>query len=105
MDEKEISMLFASVGKLENSFKNLAQSAKEKSADIRSFAKVLRETENLPTIDPETLRSVARWGPVNPESDVEFKCSKCEGVISTDWDGSEYFEYCPYCGARTGENI
>lgn len=89
MDNKEISALFVSVGKLENSLKNLAESAKEKSADIRSFAKVLREKENLPTIDPETLRSVARWEPVDPESDIEFKRSKCEGVISTDWDGSE----------------
>lgn len=54
MGNKEISVLFVSVGKLENSLKNLAESAKEKSADIRSFAKVLRETENLPTIDPES---------------------------------------------------
>ena len=105
MDNKEISVLFASVGKLENSLKNLAESAKEKSADIRSFAKVLRETKNLPTIDPESLRPVARLEPVDPESDIEFKCSKCEGVISTDWDGSEYFEYCPNRGARTGESI
>lgn len=105
MDNKEISVLFASVGKLENNLKNLAESSKEKSADIRSFAKVLKATKNLPTIDPETLRPVARWEPVDPESDIEFKCSKCEGVISTDWDGSEYFEYCPYCGARAGESI
>ena len=105
MDEKEKAMLFASVGKLENSLKNLAESAKEKSADIRSFAKVLRETKNLPAIDPESLRPVSRLEPVDPESDIEFKCSKCEGVISTDWDGSEYFEYCPYCGARVKESI
>lgn len=67
MDEKEKAMLFASVGKLENSLKKLAESAKEKSTDIRSFAKVLRETENLPTIDPETLRPVSEWelNPVN----------------------------------------
>ena len=43
MDNKEISALFVSVGKLENSLKKLAESAKEKSADIRFFAKVLRE--------------------------------------------------------------
>lgn len=66
MDEKEKSMLFDSVGKLENSLKKLAESAKEKSADIRSFAKVLRETENLPTIDPETLRPVSEWE-LNPD--------------------------------------
>lgn len=66
MVEKEISVLFVSVGKLENSLKNLAESAKEKSADIRSFAKVLRETENLPTIDPESPRPVSEWE-LNPD--------------------------------------
>ena len=105
MDNKEISVLFVSVGKLENSLKNLAESAKEKSADIRSFAKVLREKENLPAIDQESLRPVARLEPVDPKSDIEFKCSNCEGVISADWDGSEYFEYCPYCGARVKDSI
>ena len=102
MDEKEKAMLFASVGKLENSLKDLAEQAKEKSADVHSFAKVLREIENLPTIDPESLRPVTHFEPVDPESDIEFKCSKCEGIISTDWDGIEDFEYCPYCGARMG---
>lgn len=66
---------------------------------------VLEAIDTAPTIDPESLRPVARLEPVDPESDIEFKCSKCEGVISTDWDGSEYFEYCPYCGARTEERI
>lgn len=61
MDEKEKAVwLINAVGELENSLKNLAESAKEKSADIRSFAKVLREIENLPAIDPESLRPVAR---------------------------------------------
>lgn len=106
MDEKEkIVRVINAVGELENSLKNLAESAKEKSADIRSFAKVLRETENIPTIDPETLRPVTHFEPVDPESDIEFKCSKCEGIISTDWDGVEYFEYCSYCGARMGASI
>lgn len=61
MDEKEKAVwLINAVGELENSLKNLAESAKEKSADIRSFAKVLREIENLPAIDPESLRPVTR---------------------------------------------
>lgn len=110
MDEKEKTVRLADVGELENSLKkDLAEEeAKGKSADIlfcESIEDELSDLENLPTIDPETLRPVARWEPVDPESDIEFKCSKCEGVISTDWDGSEYFEYCPYCGARTGESI
>lgn len=105
MDEEEkVVRLLASVRELESSLKKLAESAKEKSADVRSFAKVLREIENLPTIDPESLRPVTHFEPVDPESDIEFKCSKCEGVISTDWDGIEDFEYCPYCGKRIGSD-
>lgn len=98
------------VGELESSLKkDLAEEeAKGKSVDIlfcESIEDELSDLENLPTIDPESLRPVARLEPVDPESDVKFKCSKCEGVISTDWDGSEYFEYCPYCGARVKDSI
>lgn len=70
-----------------------------------AYDEVLDAIDTAPTINPETLRPVARWEPVDPKSDIKFKCSKCEGVISTDWDGSEYFEYCPYCGARAGDSI
>ncbi len=101
-EEEKIVRLLGSVRELESSLKELAESAKEKSADVRSFAKVLREIENLPTIDTESLRPVTHFEPVDPESDIEFKCSKCEGIISADWDGIEDFEYCPYCGARMG---
>lgn len=110
MDKKEKAVRLADVGELESSLKkDLAEEeAKGKSADIlfcESIEDELSDLGNLPTIDPESLRPVARLEPVDPESDVEFKCSKCEGVISTDWDGSEYFEYCPYCGARVKESI
>lgn len=110
MDKKEKTVRLANVGELENSLKkDLAEEeAKGKSADIlfcESIEDELSDLGNLPTIDPETLRPVARLEPVDPESDIEFKCSKCEGVISTDWDGSEYFEYCPYCGARVKDSI
>lgn len=54
----------------------------------------------FPEIDLKSLRPVTHFESVDPESDIEFKCSKCEGIISTDWDGIEDFEYCPYCGAR-----
>lgn len=101
-EEEKVVRLLVSVRELESSFKKLAEQAKEKSADVHSFAKVLREIENLPTIDSESLRPVTHFEPVDPESDIEFKCSKCEGIISTDWDGIEDFEYCPYCGARMG---
>ena len=59
----------------------------------------------FPEIDLKSLRPVTHFEPVDPESDIEFKCSKCEGIISTDWDGIEDFEYCPYCGARMGGSV
>ena len=95
MDEKEKSMLFDSVGKLENSLKNLAESAKEKSADIRSFAKALKETENLPTIDPESLRPVSEWE-LNPDrwTCEWFRCKTCYHLFCcTD-------PFCGGCGAK-----
>lgn len=100
----------ADVGELESSLKkDLAEEeAKGKSADVlfcESIEDELSDLKNLPTIDPESLRPVTHFEPVDPESDIEFKCSKCEGVISTDWDGIEDFEYCPYCGARMGASI
>ncbi len=110
MDKKEKAVRLADVGELESSLKkDLAEEeAKGKSADIlfcESIEDELSDLENLPTIDPESLRPVTHFEPVDPESDIEFKCSKCEGIISTDWDGSEDFEYCPYCGARMGDSV
>lgn len=107
MDKKEKAVRLADVGELESSLKkDLAEEeAKGKSADVlfcESIQDELSDLEKLPTIDPESLRPVTHFEPVDPESDIEFKCSKCEGIISTDWDGSEYFEYCPYCGAKMG---
>lgn len=96
MDEKEKTVrLINAVGELENSLKKLAESAKEKSADIRSFAKVLRETENLPTIDPESLRPVSEWE-LNPDrwTCEWFRCKTCHH-ISCCAD-----PFCGGCGAK-----
>lgn len=107
MDKKEKAVRLVDVGELESSLKkDLAEEeAKGKSADVlfcESIEDELADLEKLPTIDPESMRPVTHFEPVDPESDIEFKCSKCEGVISTDWDGIEDFKYCPYCGARMG---
>ena len=107
MDKKEKDVRLVDVGELESSLKkDLAEEeAKGKSADVlfcESIENELANLEKLPTIDPKSLRPVTHFEPVDPESDIEFKCSKCEGIISTDWDGIEDFEYCPYCGARMG---
>lgn len=107
MDKNEKIVRLVDVGELESSLKkDLAEEeAKGKRADVlfcESIEDELAHLEKLPTIDPKSLRPVTRFEPVDPESDIEFKCSKCEGIISTDWDGIEDFEYCPYCGARMG---
>lgn len=96
MDEKEkIARAINAVEELGNSLKNLAESAKEKSADIRSFAKVLRETENLFTIDPETLRPVSEWE-LNPYrfSCEHFRCKKCHHIDCV------ADKYCGECGSK-----
>ena len=113
MDKKEKTVRLVDVGELETELDTLldlmlrdfADETDETKCHCQAVAMESEDLKKLPTIDPETLRPVARLEPVDPESDVEFKCSKCEGVISADWDGSEYFEYCPYRGARTGESI
>ena len=48
------------------------------------------------------LQLVAHWIPVDPDSDIEFKCSRCASVVSTAWDydNEDMFRYCPCCGAR-----
>lgn len=91
---------------------NLAMAAAEGNRQVNMvykkqelFKAVKKVVDSCNTIDPESLRPVTHFEPVDPESDIEFKCSKCEGVISTDWDGIEDFEYCPYCGARMGASI
>lgn len=96
MDEKEkIARAINAVEELGNSLKNLAESANEKSADIRSFAKVLRETENLPTIDPESPRPVSEWE-LNPDrwTCEWFRCKKCHH-LSCCAD-----PFCGGCGAK-----
>ena len=96
MDEEEKVVRFlASFRELESSLKKLAESAKEKSADVHSFAKVLREIENLPTIDPETLRPVSEWE-LNPYrfSCEHFRCKKCHHIDCV------ADKYCGECGSK-----
>lgn len=66
MDKKEKAVRLADVGELESSLKkDLAEEeAKGKSADIlfcESIEDELSDLENLPTIDPESLRPVSEW--------------------------------------------
>lgn len=113
MDKKEKAVRLVDVGELETKLDTLldlmlrdfADETDETKCHCQAVAMESEDLKKLPTIDPESLRPVTHFEPVDPESDIEFKCSKCEGVISTDWDGIEDFEYCPYCGARTWGSV
>ena len=100
MDKKEKAVRLADVGELESSLKkDLAEEeAKGKGADIlfcESIEDELSDLENLPTIDPESLRPVSEWE-LNPIRWTRewFRCKKCHHTsCCTD-------AFCGGCGAK-----
>lgn len=100
MVEKEKTARLADVGELESSLKkDLAEEeAKGKSADIlfcESIEDELQDLENLPTIDPESLRPVSEWE-LNPDrwTCEWFRCKTCHH-LSCCAD-----PFCGGCGAK-----
>lgn len=61
---------------------------------------VLRIVDEAPTIDQESLRSVARWMNVRTMGGAD--CVQCSGCGYREYDHVKYtrFDYCPGCGAR-----
>lgn len=75
------------------------------------FELAAKMVSHFPSIDPETLRPVARNNNKEYAACDEFVCSACgihlESWVKVDiedtdeWEFSEYeFKYCPNCGAR-----
>lgn len=63
------------------------------------WAATEQDIENVPTIDPESLRPKGRW--VSDEGDILFHCSECGTQISTSWDYDDLsWNYCPNCGKK-----
>ena len=61
----------------------------------------VREIENAPTIDPESLRPHGEW--VYGE-DIDIQCSACGADALTAGDYRQVkSNYCPNCGAKMGE--
>lgn len=60
-----------------------------------------QKVQNAPTIEAEPVKH-GEWVPVEPGSDVWFRCSECEVEISTSWnyDLDAGWNFCPCCGAK-----
>lgn len=100
MDKKEKAVRLVDVGELESSLKKdlTEEEAKGKSADIlfcESIEDELSDLENLPTIDPESLRPVSEWE-LNPHrfSCEHFRCKECHHINCI------ADNYCGKCGAK-----
>ena len=115
MAEVKKIIRLADVGELEADLKkDLAEEeAKGDTADVlycESIGDELSDLENLPTIDPESLRGHAKWVKdkelkfiiVDNENDSHEEpaicCTNCKAKISqSDFDGWVW-NFCPVCG-------
>ena len=63
-----------------------------------------KNLDNIPTIDPESLRPTAHW--INEDSfykdSTVWSCSACKGkiVLHGGTPENENYQYCPHCGKR-----
>ena len=118
-EEKKIARL-ADVGELEADLKkDLAEEeAKGKAADIlfcESIEDELSDLENLPTVDPESLRGHAKWvksaekvvivtdGPDDCHKEPAIVCSNCDDTMSQPEFDMWVWNYCPVCGYMMGD--
>lgn len=65
--------------------------------DEDEYNAIKAEVDEIPTIDPESMRPTARWkhGGIDGNSyTVNWICRKCGKVADFD------YKYCPNCGAR-----
>lgn len=104
MSDTKIPSRLVDVGELEADLKkDLAEEeAKGKAADIlfcESIEDELSDLENLPTVDPESLRPVAHWEESTCLDDSFWACSNCQ-FPSEAIAAPVLYHYCPHCGAR-----
>ena len=121
MDKKEKTVRLVDVSELEADLKKelAKEDAKGKGADIlfcESIEDELSDLENLPTIDPESLRGHAKWekpealvfimidGPDDMHEKPAIRCSNCGGMVpKSDFD-KWVWNFCPVCGFKMEDN-
>lgn len=120
MSDAKIPSRLVDVGELEADLKkDLAEEeAKGKAADIlfcESVEDELSDLENLPTVDPESLRGHAKWekskekfvimtdGPDDCHKEPAIVCSNCDATMSQSEFDMWVWNYCPVCGYMMGD--
>lgn len=74
-------------------------------AACRACLSILGDKQQVPTIDPESLRPRGTWegtadGYANGELVYDtWTCSECGYTVETD-DPDDLTKFCPYCGAK-----
>lgn len=79
------------------------QNSTTSKAQYDAYENALDEIFDLPTIDPESLRPVARL----KQTDIflwteNYTCTRCEEILVLE-DGTKEvneYKYCPFCGAK-----
>ncbi|WP_455501878.1 hypothetical protein [Gemmiger sp.] len=69
--------------------------------DEKQWNEIKQEVDEIPTIDPESLRPTAKWEKSFYESREEGRfivCTRCRHAFSK--KGLWCRKYCPECGAR-----
>ncbi len=73
--------------------------------DEKQWNEIKQEVNEIPTIDPESLRPTAHImrGTVQSTHDAGF-CSNCKLCIDADYGTAlaKSYSYCPHCGAKFG---
>lgn len=107
MSDTKKPIRLADIGQLEEELRqDLAEEeAKGKAADIlfcESIEDELSDLENLPTVDPESLRPTAKWIIVRRMADgAECKCGNCgRKEVFTTFDRHTEHAYCCRCGCK-----
>lgn len=104
---KEMRLIDANALLDQNNWSIKQYSEEEADAWRDGIALMKKNIENAPTIDPETLRPLAKW---ENECDavgdpIVWTCTNCKdsAVLYEGTPKENGMKFCPYCGAKMEE--
>lgn len=93
-----------------NKFGNCPLAEEKKITRLVDVGELEADLENLPTVDPESLRGHAKWvksaekvvivtdGPDDCHKEPAIVCSNCDATMSQPEFDMWVWNYCPVCG-------